>query len=374
MLTAYSLKKDKCGGNGMILKKWLKKTFVMMLTVSMFVGLLHYVPQADDVVNLVLNYQTTVYTRQIYSPEVTQINSGIDTDSVMWVTDTCNHVAYITNGTETIDTASVVAAVKSGISAGGKNISLDLTAYTTKAIAEKAAETAAAATALQGALTADTSQSSAVTASQIGMTPELALSLNKLGIDTMISECSTKYTVGQDRSKNIAVAAGRVNGVMLQPGQMFSYDNTILPRTTANGYGPGDIISDGTHVKATGGGICQVSSTLNNAVLRAGIIPTERHNHSQRVFYLKSGLDATVSSGSMDYQFVNTLQYPIYICATAVNGVLSVSFYSNRAALNGMSYQTEVSGSDSRNSTYIVGYLNGAEISRVKAYSSSYGK
>lgn len=360
----------------MRMKKWLSKISVLVTAMAVLVGAFHYIPQADDVVNLVLTYDTTVYTRQIYSPEVIQINSGVESDSLKWVTDTCNHVAYITNGAVSIDTASVMATVKSGITAGSKNIAVDLSSYTTQAMAQKAAaaQAQAAANAATAAQTADTSApaEASVTAAQTGMTAEIAANLNKMGIDTKISECSTKYRVGQDRSLNVAVAASRINGVILQPGQGFSYDAAILPRTKANGYGPGDIISGDAHVKATGGGICQVSSTLNNAVLRAGIIPTERHNHSQRVLYLKSGLDATVSAGTMDYQFVNTLAYPIYICATATGGVLTVSFYSNRAALNGIVYQTEVSGSDKKNSTYVVGYLNGVEVSRIKAYSSSY--
>jgi len=160
----------------------------------------------------------------------------------------------------------------------------------------------------------------------------------------------------------------------LQPGQGISVDAAILPRTKANGYGLGNAIIDGEFIKVVGGGICQVSSTLNNAVLRAGIIPTERHNHSQRVSYLPSGLDATISAGQMDYQFINTLQYPIYISATTVNGVLTVAFYSNSAALNGLTYKTEVAGSGQKNTTYIVGYQNGVEVGRFPAYSSSYKK
>lgn len=361
----------------MRMKKWLSKISVLVTAAAVLVGAFHYNPQADDVVNLVLNYDTTVYTRQIYSPEVVQINNGVEGDSLKWVTDTCNHVAYITNGAVSIDTASVKAVVKNGITAGSKNITIDLSTYTAQAMAQKAAAQAAAQAqaaanaATQAADTAAPAETS-VTAAQTGMTAAIAANLNKMGIDTKISECSTKYKVGQDRSLNIAVAASRINGVILQPGQGFSYDTTILPRTKANGYGLGDIISGDTHVKAMGGGICQVSSTLNNAVLRAGIIPTQRRNHSQRVYYLKSGLDATVSAGTIDYQFVNTLSYPIYICATATGGVLTVSFYSNKAALNGIVYQTEVSGSEKKNSTYVVGYLNGAEVSRIKAYSSSY--
>ena len=196
--------------------------------------------------------------------------------------------------------------------------------------------------------------------------------LNAAGIDSKISECTTKYTVGQDRSKNIETAASYINGLVLVPGQLFSYDYCIHPRTIENGYGPGNAIINGGYKKVIGGGICQVSSTLNNAVLQAGIIPTERHNHSTGVHYLPSGLDATVSAGTLDYQFVNTLAYPIYIQAIARDGLLTVAFYSNHDATSGIMYKTEVQGSAKKNTTYLVGYFNGVEISRFRAYSSSY--
>lgn len=325
-----------------------------------------YAPRAEEVTNLILQYDTTVYTRQIYSPEITQINSGADTDSIKWVKETSNHVAYITNGAVSIDATSLISAVKGKLALGSKNISFDLSDYTTQNIAAKAAQALA-----------DTkvTQTQSVQTTQVvsaGMDPSIVASLNEIGINTKISECSTSYVVGQDRSLNIEVAANRINGIILQPGQLFSYDSAILPRTAANGYGLGNAIIGGKYEKVTGGGICQVSSTLNNAVLRAGILPTERHNHSQQVHYLKSGLDATVSAGSMDYQFINTLKYPIYISAVAANGKLTIAFYSNSAALGGMTYNTYVDGSEKKNTTYIVGYLDGIEVSRIKAYSSSY--
>ena len=196
--------------------------------------------------------------------------------------------------------------------------------------------------------------------------------LNQAGINALISECTTSYRVGEDRSQNIETAANYLNGTVLLPGQLFSYDLTIHPRTEANGYGKGNAIVGGKHVKVIGGGICQVSSTLNNAVLQAGIIPAERHNHSTGVNYLPSGLDATVSAGTLDYKFLNTLSYPIYIQAIASGGKLKVALYSNVLATNGITYRTSVAGGVKKNTTYIVGYSNGVEVCRYKAYSSFY--
>ncbi|MFT3983684.1 MAG: VanW family protein [Lachnospiraceae bacterium] len=353
----------------MRMKRWLRRISALAAAVLMLTGVFCYSPKAEEVINLILNYDTIVYTRQIYSPEVTQINSGADTDAIKWVKETCNHVAYITNGGVTLDAASLTSAVKGKLASGSKSITFNLSDYTTQAVAAKAAQAQ-----LQALADAQKAQAQIVQpqAADEGMNAATAASLNEIGIDTKISECITSYVAGQDRSLNIEVAANRINGLILQPGQLFSYDKAILPRTSANGYGPGNAIISGKYEKVTGGGICQVSSTLNNAVLRAGILPTERYNHSQQVHYLKSGLDATVSSGRMDYQFINTLQYPVYISAVAANGKMTVSFYSNSAALSGMTFQTYVDGTEKKNTTYVVGYLDGIEVSRVKAYSSSY--
>ena len=348
------------------MKGWMRRLSALVLAVLVFTGAFYYEPKAEEVVNLILNYETTVYTRQIYSPEVIQINSGADTDAIKWVKETCNHVAYITNGAVTIDATLLMSAVKGKLASGSKNITLNLSDYTTQAVAAKAAQALADAQKAQAQIVQTTQTVSS------GMDSTIAASLNEIGINIKISECSTSYVAGQDRSLNIEVAANRINGLILQPGQFFSYDMAILPRTSANGYGPGNAIIGGKYEKVTGGGICQVSSTLNNAVLRAGILPTERHNHSQQVHYLKSGLDATVSSGRMDYQFINTLQYPVYISGAAANGKLTISFYSNSAALGGMTYKTYVDGTEKKNTTYVVGYLDGIEVSRIKAYSSSY--
>ena len=196
--------------------------------------------------------------------------------------------------------------------------------------------------------------------------------LNNMGIDSKLSECVTKYKVGEDRSLNIEVAANYLNGTILNPGQPFSYNVVIGPRMVERGFGPGNAISGGKYIKVIGGGICQLSSTLNNAVLGAGIIPTERHNHSTGVHYLPTGLDATVSYGTLDYQFVNTLQYPVYIQALALNGVLKVALYSNHDALNGYTYRTQVVGNGKRNTTYLVANYGGVDVLTIPAYSSAY--
>lgn len=189
-----------------------------------------------------------------------------------------------------------------------------------------------------------------------------------------LSVCQTKYREGQDRTQNVKRAAANINGTILLPGQFFSANAAFKPRTVANGYGYGDAITGNTHTKVIGGGICQVSSTLNVAVMRAGIIPTKRQNHSSRISYLASGLDATISGNTYDYQFVNTLQYPIMILTDTTNGVLSISIYSSPLATGGLTFEPVVVGSNKDNTTYLCAYSNGVEVARNYAFRSHYRK
>ena len=319
--------------------------------------------RADANVSIVLKYGEATYATTVYGPEIANINSGVAVSTSTWIQEICNHVYSASFYTVQINSVLLQQDIFNLVNTGAGSVSLDLKNYIKGS--EQALSSVPAGT------TAGTEAVAAV-GSNVGMNAAIAANLNKIGIDTKLSECTTKYVVGQDRSQNIIVAASRLNGLILQPGSGISFDAAILPRTTANGYGMGNAIMGDDFIKVVGGGICQVSSTLNTAVLRAGIIPMERHNHSQNVSYLASGLDATISAGKLDYKFVNTLKYPIYIEATTDNGVLKVALYSSTKALNGVTYQTEVVGAKKKNSTYIVGYLNGVEVTRVKAYSSSY--
>lgn len=348
-------------------RRGLKLLGGLFLTLALMCTCMVQEVKADENAGIVLNYGDASYSTTVYGPEIANINSGVSVSTATWIKEICNHVYSSSFNTVQINDALVQQDVFSKINAGSRSVTLDLKDYI-KGSEKSLTATAAPATA--GTTTAQAATAPAV--ASVGMNAAIAANLNKIGIDTKISECTTKYVEGQDRSKNIIVAASRLNGLILQPGTGLSVDAVILPRTTANGYGMGNAIMGDEFIKVVGGGICQVSSTLNNAVLRAGIIPTEHHNHSQNVSYLKSGLDATISAGKMDYQFINTLNYPIYIEATTGNGILKVAFYSNSKALNGVTYQTEVVGTKKKNTTYIVGYMNGLEVGRFKAYSSSY--
>lgn len=144
---------------------------------------------------------------------------------------------------------------------------------------------------------------------------------------TLISSYTTAYDPTQSRAVNIVLAASKINGMIVQPGQKFSFSDAFGPRTAANGYVKGPTFVGKDTVLATGGGICQVSSTAYAAMLQGGIPATERHPHSRPVTYMPVGMDATISAGSKDLKFVNIYDYPLIINAlTTPDGTLTVSF------------------------------------------------
>jgi vancomycin resistance protein YoaR len=138
---------------------------------------------------------------------------------------------------------------------------------------------------------------------------------------------STYDTSDADRVTNLKVAAERCNNTILYPGDEFSYNKALGPRTVAAGYRNGKIYSGGQVVDGIGGGICQISSTLYNAVLMSNLEIVERRNHQFVTSYVGAGRDATVVYGAIDFRFKNTRKYPIRITASAVNGIATVSIY-----------------------------------------------
>lgn len=148
--------------------------------------------------------------------------------------------------------------------------------------------------------------------------------------DKLFKQNLSKYTTIYDssnynRASNIALAAKTINGTILLPGETFSYNGKLGNTTKAKGYKQGGAYVGGKVVQSYGGGICQVSTTLYNAVLYANLEIVERYNHSYAVSYVPAGRDATVAYGGKDFKFKNTRKYPIKIVANAKNGVVSIS-------------------------------------------------
>lgn len=138
----------------------------------------------------------------------------------------------------------------------------------------------------------------------------------------LISSYSTKYDASNvNRSGNLKIAADKINGTVLMPGEEFSYNEVVGKRTIEEGYRNAKIYENGQVVDGLAGGICQISSTLYNAVLLANLEITERRNHSYTTSYVPAGRDATVVYGTQDFKFKNSRTYPIKIEANVANGI-----------------------------------------------------
>lgn len=157
-----------------------------------------------------------------------------------------------------------------------------------------------------------------VTTNQIGNEP----------FPDLLSQFSTSFTSsGYNRSNNIILSSAKLNGLVLMPGEEFSYNQAVGQRTRAAGFREAGAYSNGKVVQEVGGGICQVSSTLYNAVLYANLEIVERTNHYFNPGYVKAGLDATVSWGGPDFRFRNNRNYPIRIVTDTSGKKLKVYIY-----------------------------------------------
>lgn len=143
-----------------------------------------------------------------------------------------------------------------------------------------------------------------------------------------LSTFSTNYDASNiNRNNNLVLAAEKLDGVIVNPGEEFSYNKTIGERTISAGFKEAKAYANGDVVLDVGGGICQLSSTLYNAVLLSNLDVTERHSHYFKTAYVSAGRDATVSWGTVDFKFKNTRKYPIKIQAKAEDGVVTVNLF-----------------------------------------------
>ncbi|WP_026583423.1 VanW family protein [Bacillus sp. J33] len=131
------------------------------------------------------------------------------------------------------------------------------------------------------------------------------------------------------RSHNIKLAAEAINNHVVFPGETFSFNRVVGKRTVEKGYLRAPVIVRGELSEDIGGGICQVSSTLFNAVDRAGVKVLKRYSHSKRVPYVPPGRDATVSWYGPDFTFKNRYSYPLLIRAKAINGQMVIRVFSS---------------------------------------------
>ena len=150
-------------------------------------------------------------------------------------------------------------------------------------------------------------------------------------ITRVVSIFSTSFnTRDKNRSDNIRLACSRIDNKILMPGEEFSMNEALGPRTLENGYKEAPVILKSELVTGTGGGVCQVSSTLYNTVLLAGLDVIERMHHSIPLTYIKPGRDATITEDSIDFRFVNSSDYPICLQADTNGGTLNISILGKK--------------------------------------------
>lgn len=192
-------------------------------------------------------------------------------------------------------------------------------------------------------------------------------------ITDLLGGYSTNYRDSNaNRCTNITVAAGLINGTILYPGDEFSVADAIGPLDASNGYKLAGAYENGQTVESYGGGVCQVSSTLYNAVILAELEVTERSNHSMIVSYVKPSMDAAIAGDYKDLCFVNNQDLPIYIEGYTVGKDVFFNIYGHetRPANRVVTYESEVVSKEQPGIQFVatgdpVGYIGVAQSAHV---------
>ncbi len=239
----------------------------------------------------------------------------------------------------------------------------------------------------------------------IRVTPEKVLAevtktelMNSFGL---ISTYSTKTTSNKNRNTNIELSARAINGTTVLAGETFSFNAATGERTAAKGYREAAAISGGTSRDEVGGGVCQTSSTLFNAVARANLEIVERSPHAWPSSYVEKGFDATVNWPGLDFKFKNNTAWPVFIIAGYENRKVTVSVYGmslgadvsidlesdtvkvlpqpagtnyviNTALTPGETKKTVTGRKGYVVDTWKIWYQNGKEVRREKLFTSTY--
>ena len=207
-----------------------------------------------------------------------------------------------------------------------------------------------------------------------------SVTTNMIGTEAfpdLLAKFSTNYNARDtDRTTNLRLAAEKINGTVLMPGETFSYNTVVGERTIAAGYKEAAMYQNGEVVDGLGGGICQISTTLYNAVLYSNLEIVERRNHQFVPSYAKAGRDATVVYGSIDFKFKNTRNYPVKILCTVSGGVAKCEIYGLKENpdydVEITSRVTETTGTSIKSETYKTVRQNGQVISSERINKDTY--
>ncbi len=149
--------------------------------------------------------------------------------------------------------------------------------------------------------------------------------MRKYNLDEIVSTYTTYFDIdNSNRNRNIKIAAESIDGVVVMPGEIFSFNEVVGPRTKERGYKKAPEIVNGEFVDGVGGGICQVTSTLYNSILLANLDIIKRANHSRPVSYVDLGRGATIYYGVIDFKFKNNKEYPIIVSSRVVYNQVTV--------------------------------------------------
>lgn len=179
-----------------------------------------------------------------------------------------------------------------------------------------------------------------ITAQAHEVQPEIPISAAKEKYKT-IGKYTTNTTSNSKRNTNIRLAAEALNGTIVYPGQEMSFNEVVGQRTAEKGYQGAAAYSGGEVVEEIGGGVCQVSTTLYNAVVRAGLKVSVRRSHTFAPSYVTPGMDATVSWGGPEFKFVNTSSAAIGVRAAYSNQTVTVSIYGIPVLEEGVTHELE---------------------------------
>ena len=157
----------------------------------------------------------------------------------------------------------------------------------------------------------------------------------------------------EGRNENIRLAAEYMNNTLLMPGEIFSYNEKTKLKTAKNGYKNATVIVNGEIEEGLGGGVCQVSSTLYNSVLYAGLEIVQRRPHSIPSNYVAYGRDAVVSDNSIDFKFKNNYDFPIFIKTYTGNTSVTVTIYGDTSKIPNIEIVSSVVSKKDREVKYV---------------------
>lgn len=190
---------------------------------------------------------------------------------------------------------------------------------------------------------------------------------NQIGTEAfpdLLSEFSTNYYASNvNRTTNLKLATNKINGSVLMPGEEFSYNKVVGKRTIEAGFKDAAVFQNGKVVDGLGGGICQISSTLYDAVLLANLEIVERSNHGFVTSYLEAGKDATVVYGAIDFRFKNSRKYPIKIVGTVSGGVATFKIYGKKEETE---YDVKITTKKLQSTPFKVSYIDDPSLAKGK--------